>query len=135
MVVWVHEVVYDDPSTDSVTSVACTHVRLPVTPAPDAHSTTHSTVLVSVTFESDSTLPTVSPGSSVPPKGVVTLATTGEIVDAMLPSVFSSSSTADPWKPDGHAFAVVHVGEIEVGPLVGLSTRAPSWLPNAGTAA
>jgi hypothetical protein len=135
MVLWVHDVVNDDPSGDSVTSVACTGVLEPVPPAPAEHATTHSIVPASVTFEAASTLPTVSPASSVPLNGEVTLATTGEMARAILPSVSSSYSTADPWKPDGHAVNVDHVGVEDSGPLAGLNVSQPRLLPKKGTPA
>jgi hypothetical protein len=72
---------------------------------------------------------------SVPLNAVVTLATVGETLLPMLPSVFSAYRTADPWKPAGHPSVVDQVGDKVVAPLGGLKLRLPGSVPVTASAA
>jgi hypothetical protein len=73
--------------------------------------------------------------SSAPLNAAVTLATVGETLLPMLPSVFSANRTADLWKPAGHPSLVDQVGDKVVAPLGGLKLRLPGSVPVTASAA
>jgi len=61
---------------------------------------------------------------SVPWNGVVVPFTAGEMLLVVVPSLWTSRKTADPWNPDAHAVLVDQVGLPFVAPLDGSSLTA-----------
>src|SRR5262249_18378518 len=60
--------------------------------------------------------------------------TTGEMVLVVVPSLWTSRNTADPWNPELPPTVVAQVGLLLVEPLVGFRLTAPGWLPTAACA-
>src|SRR5215470_10831270 len=101
-----------------VTKIDWTNVPLPVPPAALKHSTTHWIVPPGETLAPDRE--PMMPATllwSVPLNGAVTLATVSEMKLAKAPAGVRTASTADPWKPAGHAVVVDQVGVRVVAPL------------------
>jgi hypothetical protein len=51
-----------------------------------------------------------------------------------VPLSVNSSTSADPWKPDGHASVLPQVGCVVSAPEVALSVRPPGTVPTAAIA-
>src|SRR5215472_10626329 len=107
---------------------------LPLSPAPEKQSTTHSSVpgVVALTPPVLSRAPTF-PSRSAPLIGAVGEATEPDTVLTRVPLRLYSSISADPWKLAGQATVVDQVGTDVSGPVAGFSCRSPGRVPTAAS--
>lgn len=115
---------YVVPSLDSWTKASWTYSTLPVPPDWLKQPTANATAPPFVTLVALSSVLIVP--CSVPLNAAVGLSTTADMLPATDPSVLNSDTTAEPWKPVGHASVVAQVGCVETGPLSGVSVRLPA---------